>query len=123
MNRLKLIPDRAERLISGTNDSEPNKSVCLLLCSLMPKTNTAKISSHSLELYLINISPFNHILSVVCSSCFYHIRDLRPICRYLDMDSAELLANVLVSSRLDYCNSLLSGAVETDLTRLQRVQN
>ena len=30
---------------------------------------------------------------------------------------------MLVSSRLDYCNSLLSGIAETDLTKLQRVLN
>ena len=35
----------------------------------------------------------------------------------------KLLANALVSSRLDYCNSLLSGIAETDLTKLQRVLN
>ena len=29
----------------------------------------------------------------------------------------------LVSSRFDYCNSLLSGIAETDLTKLQRVLN
>ena len=34
-----------------------------------------------------------------------------------------MLANALVSSHLDYCNSLLSGIVETDLTNLQRVLN
>ena len=32
-----------------------------------------------------------------------------------------MLANALVSSRLDYCNSVLSGIAETDLTKLQRV--
>ena len=43
--------------------------------------------------------------------------------RHLDLDSAKLLANALVSSRFDYCNSLLSGIAETDLTKLQRVLN
>ena len=38
-------------------------------------------------------------------------------------DSAKLLANALVSSRFDYCDSLLSGIAETDLTKLQRVLN
>ena len=41
----------------------------------------------------------------------------------LDLDSAKLLANALVSSCLDYCNSLLSGVAETDLTKLQRFLN
>ena len=41
----------------------------------------------------------------------------------LDLDSAKLLANALVSSRLDYCNSVLSGIAVTDLPKLQRVLN
>ena len=37
---------------------------------------------------------------------FYRIWDLQRIHCYLDQDSAKLLATALVSSRLDYCNSL-----------------
>ena len=51
------------------------------------------------------------------------MRDLRRIRRHLDLDSVKLLATALVSSRLDYCNSLLYGIADIDLTRLQRVQN
>ena len=42
---------------------------------------------------------------------------------YLDLDSAKLLANALVFSCLDYCNSLLYGIAATDLNKLQRVHN
>ena len=49
--------------------------------------------------------------------------DLRCICRYLDLDSAKVLATALVSSRLDYCNLLLLGIGDADLTKLQRVRN
>ena len=51
------------------------------------------------------------------------MRDLRRIRRHLDLDSAKLLATALVSSRLDYCNSILYGIADIDLTRLQRVHN
>ena len=51
------------------------------------------------------------------------MRDLWRVRRYLDLDSAKLLATALVSSRLDYCNSLLYGIADTDVTKLQRVQN
>ena len=66
---------------------------------------------------------FRSHLSAICCSCIYHIRDLRRIRRHLDLDSAKLLANAVVSSRLDYCNSVLSGIAETDLTKLQRILN
>ena len=51
------------------------------------------------------------------------MRDLWRIRRHLDLDSAKVLATALVSSRLDYCNSLLYGIADNDLTRLQHVQN
>ena len=58
------------------------------------------------------------------SSCFYHICEvLRRIQCCLDVDSAKLLATAFVSSCLDYCNSLLYGIADIDLTRLQCVQN
>ena len=56
-------------------------------------------------------------------SCFYHMRDPRHVRRYLDLDCTKLLATVLVSSHLNYCNSLLSGIAYTNLTKLQCVQN
>ena len=51
------------------------------------------------------------------------MRYLRRIRRHLDLDSAKLLATALVSSGLDYCNSLLYEIADIDLTRLQRVHN
>ena len=64
---------------------------------------------------------FRSHISAICSSCIYHIRDLRRIRRHLNLESAKLLANALVSSRLDYYNSVLSRIAETDLTKLQRI--
>ena len=66
---------------------------------------------------------FRSHISAVCSSCLYLMWDLCRIRRYLDLDSAKLLATSLVSSRLDYCNSLLYGIAGIDLTKLQCVHN
>ena len=86
------------------------------------KTNPAKSPQNLGVIFDKNFTFHSHI-SAVCSSCFYHMRDLRLIRRHLDLDSAKLLVTALVSSRLDYCNSLLYGVADIDLTRLQRVQN
>ena len=69
-----------------------------------------------------NFNLRSHI-SAICSSCIYHIRNLRRIRHHLDLDSANVFVNALVSSRLDYCNSFLSWIAETDLTKLQRDLN
>ena len=54
---------------------------------------------------------------------FYHIRDLRRIRRYLPVSVAKTIATALVTSRLDYCNSLFHNIAIKDITKLQRVQN
>ena len=41
----------------------------------------------------------------------------------LDLNSSIQLVNDLVSSKLDYCNSLFYGLPDTSIKRLQRVQN
>ena len=86
------------------------------------KSNPAK-SARNLEVIFDENFTFRSPISAICSSCMYHIRDLRHIRRHFDLDSANLLATVLVSSHLNYCNSLLYGIADIDLTRLQRVQN
>lgn len=63
-----------------------------------------------------------HASSVV-KSCHYHLRALKHIRQLLSQRSAETLACSLISSRLDYCNSLLYGAPQSTLDQLQRVQN
>ena len=82
------------------------------------KTYPAKPARNLWVIFDKNFNFRSHI-SAICISCIYHIRDLRRIRRHLDLDSAKLLAKALVSSRLDYCNSLLSGIAETDLTKVQ----
>ena len=66
---------------------------------------------------------FKKHVSTICSSCYYHIRDFSRIRKYLTKDTAVVLANALVSSRLDYCNSLLYGLPKAEIKRLQAVQN
>ena len=41
--------------------------------------------------------------------CFFHIRNIGKICKYIDEESYKALGNSLVVSHLDYCNSLYYG--------------
>ena len=41
----------------------------------------------------------------------------------MPMSARISLANALVSSNLDYCNSLLTGINKSNILKLQRVQN
>ena len=63
-----------------------------------------------------------HITSV-CKSTYYMIYNLRRIRKYLDQESAKTIVHACITSKLDYCNSLLYGLPESQIGRLQRVQN
>ena len=56
-------------------------------------------------------------------ACHYHIRALRHIRSFQTHDSAVTIACGIVSSRLDYCNSLLYGSSAENIQQLQRAQN
>ncbi len=60
---------------------------------------------------------------ILCKSCFYHIRDLRRIRCHILLSTAKTISNDLISSRLDYCNSLIINIAKQDLSKRQRVQN
>ena len=69
-----------------------------------------------------DLSYHQHISKVIQTS-YLHIRQIRKIRHSLDLISAVLLGNSLVSSRLDFCNSLFYGLPKSSLKRLQCVQN
>ena len=59
----------------------------------------------------------------VCKSCFVQLRDFRHVRRFFTHDASVLVTNALVSSWLDYCNSLFRSLSKFNLRRLQCIQN
>ena len=66
---------------------------------------------------------FDNQISNVCKSLFYSICNISRICKYLDKESAASLNHAYITSKLDYCNSLLVGMPKFQLQQLQYVQN
>lgn len=62
-------------------------------------------------------------ISRVCQSAFYHLRRIAEIRHCLTRSAAENLIHALITSRLDFCNSLLVGLPSSAIKRLQAVQN
>ena len=63
-----------------------------------------------------------HVHSV-CRTGYYHLRNIGRIRRYLTLDATKTLVHALVTSRLEYCNSLLYGLPANHLAKMQRLQN
>ena len=66
---------------------------------------------------------FSEHVKMTCKACFLQIRDLRRIRQYLTPKVAVLAANALVSSCLDYCNSLFRGFSCFNQRKLQSIKN
>ena len=48
-------------------------------------------------------------VNAVCKSYFFHLRDVGFIGKQLTPNSAKIIVNALIVSKLDYSNSLLYG--------------
>ena len=99
-NKLKLNPDKTEFLLVW---NERQRSKYLSMIPIEPldiKTYPEKSVRNLGVIFDKNFNFCSHI-SAICSSHIDHIREVWRICRHLDLESAKLLANALVSSRLD----------------------
>ena len=59
----------------------------------------------------------------ICKSAFYHLPNIAKIRKFISFKNCETLIHAFVTSKLDYCNSLLSGLSQNQIQRLQYVQN
>ena len=94
-------------------------------CSIQVGTESIKPSAvvRDLGVHLdAELSMKKHV-AIVASSCFYHLRRLRQIRRRVGTEVTTQLVLAFITSRLDYCNSLLAGLPQATLEPLQRVQN
>ena len=69
-----------------------------------------------------NMTMASHITKT-CATAFYYLHNIRRIRKYLSRQCTETLIHSFISSRLDYCNSLLYRLPDIQINQLQRVQN
>ena len=62
-------------------------------------------------------------ITAVCKSAFFFLRNKSKIRKFLTTETTKTLLHAFVTSKIDYCNSLLNGAPKYLLQRLQRVLN
>ena len=121
-NKLKLNPNKTEFLLMGHERQRFNYLSMFPVSLLGSETHPFKTVRNLGIVFDENFNFRTHINNV-CKLSYYHIRDLHRIRKHLNLDQAKCLASALVSSRLDYCNSLLHGVAASDMLKLQRVQN
>jgi exonuclease III len=120
-NWLALNPEKSDAILLGTyqrNSTLPVTSVNVA-GSTVQLADNIKLLGVTLDK---SLALRKHV-SLVSQSCYYHIKALRYIRHTIDTPTASVIAHALISSRLDYANSLLYGSPDTTLIKLQRIQN
>ena len=121
-NKLKLNPDKTEFIVFGAKDRYKWLSDSFPVNILGNCLSPTDVVRNLGVLFDAKFCFTNHVNSVI-KSCFISLRDLHRIRRFLSVDTSVVIANALVSSRLDYCNSLFRSLSSRNATRLQYVQN
>ena len=101
---LKLNPDKTEFIIFGSH-AQLKKLDPYLPVKIFGNFMHPAVVKNLGVWFDANFSFANHVRNI-CKTCFIQIRDLRRVRKHLTDEAAILAANALVSSHLDYCNSL-----------------
>ena len=65
----------------------------------------------------------NAHVSNIARTCYFELRRLASICRFLTSTATATLVSAFVLYRIDYCSSLLFGSTHDVTSHLQRIQN
>ena len=121
-NMLKLNEGKTEMVVFRSRYTTPLNKQALSMkigeSSIIPASTARNLGCIMDE----TLTMETHI-ALTCRNAFYHLRNLKRIRRYLTREATEQLVHAFVTSRLDFCNSLLFGIQKQHLQKLQRVQN
>ena len=122
-SKLKLNPDKTEFILFGSKKQRERLNACFPINILGNPLHPTE-SFRNLGVWFDSDFSFSKHIQNVCKGCFIQLRDFRNYIRqFLTQDAAVLVANAVVSSRLDYCNSLFRSLSKFNLHRLQSIQN
>ncbi len=123
VNFLALNPDKTEALLLGTWQQTRKLSNLFETINVAGTNIAISKSLKTLGVTFDQKLSFDEHVQSVSKTCHYHIRALRHIRSLLTQDLAVTVACGIVSSRLDYCNSLLYNSSAENIQKLQRAQN
>ena len=117
-DRLKLNDDKTEFMIIGTRAQldKVNVSEIVVGQAKVPALTIVRNLGTWLD---TNLTMSAHI-NETCQAAIYHLYNIKRISRYLSYDDRKSIVQVVIMSRIDYCNSLLVGVPSTQLNKLQR---
>ncbi|XP_034015853.1 uncharacterized protein LOC117501131, partial [Thalassophryne amazonica] len=120
-NFLFLNSDKTEVIVLGPTNLRNMVSNQIL--TLDGITLTSSNTVRNLGVIFDQDMSFKAHIKQICRTAFLHLCNISKIRKVLSQSDAEKLIHAFISSRLDYCNSLLSGCPKSSLKSLQLIQN
>ena len=118
---MKINPDKTELLLLYP----PSLNKEVLIKGVLFEEQCIRFSEYVKNVGVTldkNLSMSKHVNNI-SSHCYKILKDIGKIRKSLQKDHLEKLVHSVISSRLDYCNSLLINISKDDLYKLQKVQN
>ena len=117
LNFLQLNQDKTEAIHIGSKAQREKLASNLNVVGLNP-SQEAKVLGVIFDL------DFNFKAHVrgITKTAFYHLKNISKVRPFLSLRNTERLMHAFITSRLAYCNVLLSGLPKNTLNQLQLIQ-
>ena len=99
------------------------KSITQQSLKINQSTIMSSSSARNFGVIFDNCAQMKEQITSICRATYFHLRNIGLIRRYITSDACALLVHSLISTKFDYCNSLLAGIPNYQLNRLQCIQN
>jgi hypothetical protein len=119
-NDLKLNEEKTEVIHITSRFRNHTTLSCVQICeaSIQPV-----LSARNLGVIVQNDLRMDVFVNNICRSASFALYKIGQIRKCLDKDSTEMLVHAFITCRLDQCNSLLYGLPDSQIAKLQRIQN
>ncbi len=117
-NFLQLNKEKTEVIAFGNKDE-----VLKVNAYLDSRGQTTKNQVRNLGVILETDLCFSSHVKAVTKSAYYHLKNIARIRCFVSSQDLEKLVHAFITSRVDYCNGLLTGLPKKTIRQLQLIQN
>ncbi|KAL0151164.1 hypothetical protein M9458_053677 [Cirrhinus mrigala] len=115
---LQLNKEKTEVIAFGSKEK-----VLKVNAYLNSRGQTTKNQVRNLGVILEADLSFSSHVKAVTKSAYYHLKNITRIRCFVSSQDLEKLVHPFITSRVDYCNGLLTGLPKKTIRQLQLVQN
>ena len=118
---LKINPDKTEIILFHPKSMKDQ----VIIGGTMIGEECIRFSSEvkNVGVWLDNNLTMNKHVNTIVSHCYKLLKNIGRIRKIITKKHTEMLVHAVISSRLDYCNSLLFNISKSNMYKLQKVQN